>query len=51
MPSVKQVLEQYEKDPGAIFGQLLVAVERLHGRVEVLEEIIINMETAECSEH
>lgn len=51
MPSVKQVLEQYEENPSEIIGQLLVAVDKLHGRVEVLEVMLSEMEVNQCSEH
>lgn len=45
MPTVEQVLEDYEKDPVTIIGRLLVAVDNLHTRVETLEREIHKLKT------
>lgn len=40
MPTVRQVLEKFVENPEEIIGQILVAVDRLHQRVEYLENLL-----------
>jgi len=40
MPTLKQVVESYRENPEEIIIRLLVAVDKLHERVEYIENLL-----------
>lgn len=45
MPSVKQVVEAFEKNPAETFGRLLCAINEIHERISKIEEWIMALDT------
>lgn len=49
MPTVKQVLEQYEKDPKEIIGRILAVIDDLYTRLNAVETALL--ETGDLPEN